>query len=446
MLNKVRDFIDREGLLSPDGLYIVAVSGGADSVALLRILQALGYHIEAAHCNFHLRGAESDRDEDFVKSICSVLNIPIHLIHFNTAEYASLHKVSIEMAARELRYGYFNQLCRDIGASAVCIAHHRDDAVETFLMNLLRGSGIHGMTGIRPQNGNIVRPLLCLSRDEIEQYLYSIGQDYVTDSTNLVGDVVRNKIRLNILPLLKDINPKAAENINKTAGYLREAEKVFIHAIDDQRQTIIHGNPDAFPQTLAVSSLLQQPSPECLLHEWLLPFGFNAAQIQQILSCMNGESGREFQTATHSLFLDRDTFILTSTPAPMKTMKIPETGNYRYDENILFSISQSDDLTISKSPDSITVDADKVRFPLTLRPVQNGDSFTPFGMEGHRLVSDFLTDIKMSVPDKRRQLVLTASDGQIIWLVGLRPDNHFRVTNQSTKVLHIKLIKHYGRV
>lgn len=446
MLNKVRDFIDREGLLSPDGLYIVAVSGGADSVALLRILQALGYHIEAAHCNFHLRGAESDRDEDFVKSLCSVLNIPIHLIHFNTAEYASLHKVSIEMAARELRYGYFNQLCRDIGASAVCIAHHRDDAVETFLMNLLRGSGIHGLTGIRPQNGNIVRPLLCLSRDEIEQYLYSIGQDYVTDSTNLVGDVVRNKIRLNILPLLKDINPKAAENINKTAGYLREAEKVFIHAIDDQRQTIIHGYPDAFPQTLAVSSLLQQPSPECLLHEWLLPFGFNAAQIQQILSCMNGESGREFQTATHSLFLDRGTFILTSTPAPMKTMKIPETGNYRYDERTLLSISQSDDLTISKSPDSITVDADKVRFPLTLRPVQNGDSFTPFGMEGHRLVSDFLTDIKMSVPDKRRQLVLTASDGQIIWLVGLRPDNHFRVTNQSTKVLHIKLIKHYGRV
>lgn len=446
MLNKVRDFIDREGLLSPDGLYIVAVSGGADSVALLRILQALGYHIEAAHCNFHLRGAESDRDEDFVKSICSVLNIPVHLIHFNTAEYASLHKVSIEMAARELRYGYFNQLCRDIGASAVCIAHHRDDAVETFLMNLLRGSGIHGLTGIRPQNGNIVRPLLCLSRDEIEQYLYSIGQDYVTDSTNLVGDVVRNKIRLNILPLLKDINPKAAENINKTAGYLREAEKVLIHAIDNQRQTIIHGYPYAFPQTLAVSSLLQQPSPECLLHEWLLPFGFNAAQIQQILSCMNGESGREFQTATHSLFLDRGTFILTSTPAPMKTMKIPETGNYRYDERTLLSISQSDDLTISKSPDSITVDADKVRFPLTLRPVQNGDSFTPFGMEGHRLVSDFLTDIKMSVPDKRRQLVLTASDGQIIWLVGLRPDNHFRVTNQSTKVLHIKLIKHYGRV
>ena len=446
MLNKVRDFIDREGLLTPEGLYIVALSGGADSVALLRILHHLGYRIEAAHCNFHLRGAESDRDETFVKSLCSSLNIPIHLIHFDTVEYASLHQVSIEMAARELRYGYFNQLCKDIGASAVCVAHHRDDAVETLLMNLLRGSGIHGLTGIRPRNGNVIRPLLCLSRDEIEQYLHSIGQDYVTDSTNLVDDVVRNKVRLNVLPLLKDINPRAAENIDKTAGYLREAEKVFLHAIDEQKQAIIQGYPDTFPQTIAVTSLLQQPSPEYLLHEWLLPFGFNAAQILQILSCMNGASGRAFQTATHSLFLDRDALILTPTLEPMKTMKIPETGNYRYDENVLFSISQSDDLTISKSPDCITVDADKVLFPLTLRPAQKGDSFTPFGMEGHRLVSDYLTDIKMPVPDKRRQLVLTVSDGQILWLVGLRPDNHFRVTNQTTKVLHIKLIKHYGRV
>ena len=228
MLNKVRDFIDREGLLTPEGLYIVALSGGADSVALLRILHHLGYRIEAAHCNFHLRGAESDRDETFVKSLCSSLNIPIHLIHFDTAEYASLHQVSIEMAARELRYGYFDQLCKDIGASAVCVAHHRDDAVETFLMNLLRGSGIHGLTGIRPRNGNVIRPLLCLSRDEIEQYLHSIGQDYVTDSTNLVDDVVRNKVRLNVLPLLKDINLRAAENIGKFTCQCISLSRVYI--------------------------------------------------------------------------------------------------------------------------------------------------------------------------------------------------------------------------
>ena len=175
MLNKVSDFIAKHQLLSHDDLHLVALSGGADSVALLRILQQLDYRIEAAHCNFHLRGAESDRDEAFVVSLCKKWGVPIHIIHFDTREYANIHQVSIEMAARDLRYGYFRQLSQDIGATTVCVAHHRDDAVETVLMNLLRGSGIHGLTGIRPKNGLIVRPLLGVCREEIEQYLHSIG-------------------------------------------------------------------------------------------------------------------------------------------------------------------------------------------------------------------------------------------------------------------------------
>ena len=182
-MERVAAYIQKEGLLSREGLHIVALSGGADSVALLLILHRLGYRIEAAHCNFHLRGEESDRDETFVKSLCKEHNIPLHLIHFDTAEYASLHQVSIEMAARELRYRYFEQLRHDIGAETVCVAHHRDDAVETLLMNLLRGSGIHGLTGIRPQNGYIVRPLLCLSRQEVEAFLREAGQPFVNDST-----------------------------------------------------------------------------------------------------------------------------------------------------------------------------------------------------------------------------------------------------------------------
>ena len=170
MWNKVADFIEREGLLSRDGLHLVALSGGADSVALLLVMKELGYHIEAAHCNFHLRGEESNRDEEFVKMLCKRHDVPIHLIHFDTEEYATLHQVSIEMAARDLRYHYFHQLCHDIGADSVCVAHHRDDAIETFLMNLIRGTGIHGLTGIRPQNGQIIRPLLCVSRQEIENF------------------------------------------------------------------------------------------------------------------------------------------------------------------------------------------------------------------------------------------------------------------------------------
>ena len=441
MLNKVSDFIAKHQLLSPDDLHLVALSGGADSVALLLILQQLGYRIEAAHCNFHLRGEESDRDEKFVKSLCKKRNIPLHLIHFDTKEYASLHQVSIEMAARELRYGYFRQLCQDIGASSVCVAHHRDDAVETLLMNLLRGCGIHGLTGIRPKNDFIVRPLLGVSREEIEQYLHSIGQDYVTDSTNLVNDVLRNKIRLEVLPLLKTLNPKASENIEKTALYLSEVEKIFNESIATQKAEFIQSVSNRFPQTVAIPSLLHLPSPEYFLHEWLSPYGFNTQQTEQIYSQLKGESGREFLSSSHTLVIDRDTLILAPHQAPMKTMKIPEEGTYRYDESTRFEVKQSSDLSISKSPDCVTLDADTVQYPLTIRPVETGDRFCPFGMVGHRLVSDFLTDCKLSILDKRRQLVVTDRDGQIIWIVGLRSDNRFRVIEKTSKIIRLTRIK-----
>ena len=330
MIRKVSDFIAKHQLLSYDDLHIVAVSGGADSVALLRILNQLGYRIEAAHCNFHLRGEESDRDEVFVKNLCKKLDIPIHLIHFDTREYASSHQVSIEMAARELRYKYFRQLCQDIGASTVCVAHHRDDAVETLLMNLLRGSGIHGLTGIRPKNGIVVRPLLVVSRQQIEDYLHSIGQDYVMDSTNLVDDVLRNKIRLQILPLLETISPHAAENIDRTAQYLRETEKVVCQSVLEQKQRLITPDLQVGADVVDITGLMTLPSPECFLHEWLSPYGFNSTQVEQIHNHLTGKSGREFLSPTHTLVIDRKTLLLEPIQAPLKTLKIPEEGHYRY--------------------------------------------------------------------------------------------------------------------
>ena len=438
MLNKIADFIAKHQLLSRSGLHLIALSGGADSVALLRILRDLGYHIEAAHCNFHLRGAESDRDEQFVKQLCDSLNIPLHLIHFDTAEYAALHQVSIEMAARELRYGYFRQLCQDIGAESVCVAHHRDDAVETFLMNLLRGSGIHGLTGIRPKNGQIVRPLLCVGRQDILDYLHSIGQDYVTDSTNLESIVLRNKLRLQVLPLLKQLNPKAVENIDKTANYLREAEKVY--------NAYFAGNPDMaasdrgqVPVRIPLDEILKQPSPECFLHEWLSPYGFNPSQIAQILDALTGESGREFLSATHTLLIDRSHLVLEPKQTEIKPLRIPEAGNYRFSPEILFSVKLTDNISISKSAECATLDAANIQFPLTVRQVASGDAFCPFGMEGRKLVSDFLTDRKISLLEKRRQLVVTAANGDIIWLVGQRTDHRYRITASTHQVLSITL-------
>lgn len=439
MEKRVEGYIRKEGLLSREGLHIVALSGGADSVALLLILQRLGYRIEAAHCNFHLRGEESNRDEQFVKSLCSKFQIPLHLIHFETDEYASLHQVSIEMAARALRYHYFEQLRQDINAETVCVAHHQDDAVETLLMNLMRGSGIHGLTGIRPKNGYIVRPLLCLNRQDVELYLQETGQTYVDDSTNFVDDVVRNKVRLNVLPLLKTINPNASEHLYKTASYLREAEKIVNEAIFQQKAQLIKNNLEAQSETVFKADLQKLPSLSFFLHEWLSPYGFNAAQTAEILSRMEGESGREFLTESHELIIDRYTLVLIPRQTPMKSLKIPETGLYRYDDCFRFEFKIIKDVIISKSSDCATIDSAMVKFPLVVRPVQTGDKFVPFGMTGHKLVSDYLTDQKTDVVTKRRQLVVTDSEGHILWLVGQRIDNRYRITDQTTTVLSIAI-------
>ena len=430
MNNKVADFIAKHQLLSHDGLHIVALSGGADSVALLRILRDLGYRIEAAHCNFRLRGEESDRDELFVKNLCEKHGIQLHLIHFDTVEYANLHQVSIEMAARELRYGYFRQLRDDIGAETVCVAHHRDDAVETLLMNLLRGSGIHGLTGIRSRNDYIVRPLLGVSRQEIEHYLNSIGQDYVTDSTNLQPDVLRNKVRLQLLPLLEQLNPGAAANIARSAYYLSEAEKVY--------NAEIARSP--LRATVPFSTLKAFPSPLCILHEWLSPLGFNRTQIEQILSSLDSGSGREFSSATHTLVIDRSGIVVEPVCAPIKPLVIPEPGTYRIDETAKIRIEQVGvEEGISRDSAVATLDAATIRFPLTLRTVEAGDSFQPFGMEGHKLVSDYLTDYKQNLLAKRRQRVLVDATGAILWLVGLRTDHRYRVTPSTRMILRVSV-------
>ena len=442
LVGRVEQYVKKQQLLSPEGLHLVALSGGADSVALLLILHELDYHIEAVHCNFHLRGEESERDEIFVKNLCSEKEIPVHLIHFNTKEYAANHQVSIEMAARELRYRYFEQLRQDIGAETVCVAHHRNDAVETLLMNLMRGAGIHGLTGIRPRNGVIVRPLLCVSRDEIEDFLRAKGQSYVTDSTNLETDVLRNKIRLQLLPLMEQLQPGTADNLARSAWYLSEVEKVYNTEITREedaflsKEDCLSGNHHS-SFIISHSSLTTSPSPLCLLHELLTPLGFNHTQVEQILTNIGSAPGRMFTSPTHILVIDRDCLVAEALREPMKPLVIPEPGRYRLDETVCIDVSQTDDLSVSKSPDVATLDATRIQFPLTVRPVQQGDRFQPYGMQGQKLVSDFLTDQKLNLLEKRRQLVIADATGAILWLVGLRTDRRYRVTNDTTTVLRI---------
>lgn len=422
MLSKVKDYIKKHNLLNSNDLYLVALSGGADSVALLLLLDEMGCQLHAVHCNFHLRGEESDRDERFCEQLCQQKNIPFHRIHFDTLTYAEAHKISVEMAARELRYRYFEQLRKDIGAAGVCVAHHRDDTVETVVLNLVRGTGLRGLTGIQPKNGNILRPLLGVSRAEIEEYLRKKGQEYVTDHTNLETDVLRNKVRLQVIPLLQQLNPAVSENIQRAAENLSDAQAV-LDAIMLPYQHV---------KELDLNQLTDTASREYITFEWLKNYGFNGAQVRQVLTA---ETGRVFSSPQgYDVLVDRGHLLVEPSLKPMKNLRIPEEGTYVLDDQTRISV-KTEPVWISKDAAVATVDVSRVRFPLTVRRVEEGDWMIPFGMEGRKLLSDLMTDRKMTVFEKRRQLVVVDGEGNIVWLVGIRTDNRCRVSSDTTEVL-----------
>ena len=428
MLSKVKSYIKSHNLLNHNDLYVVALSGGADSVALLLLLDEMGYQVHAAHCNFHLRGEESDRDELFCEQLCLQKNIPFHRVHFDTQTYAETHKVSIEMAARELRYHYFEQLRKEIGAMGICVAHHRDDSVETVLLNMVRGTGLRGLCGIQPRNGYILRPLLCVSRKDIEAYLQEKGQTYVTDSTNLHDDVLRNKVRLNVLPMLQELNPAVCEHIQQMAENLTEAQKVIDAVVDTFKKDT----------TLELKNLDKYGSREYIAFEWLKDYGFNSSRVDQIL---NAKTGSVFYSPTgQQFFSNRGTiFLQLSNNQPPTPLRIPEEGNYSLDNGTKISIKK-EPAWISKKTDIATLDSSKVKFPLIVRPVKKGDWMIPFGMKGRKLLSDMMTDLKMSVLEKRQQLVVEDADGNILWLVGIRTDNRYQVSEETKEVMSINFV------
>lgn len=417
-MQKISQYIHQYNLFSSEDKILVALSGGADSVALLRLLLTLGYTCEAAHCNFHLRGAESDRDESFVRQLCKDLQVPLHIIHFDTEKEAVERHISIEMAARELRYAWFENIRNECGANVIAVAHHQDDSVETLLLNLIRGTGINGLRGIQPQNGNIVRPLLCLDRKEIIDYLQDIKQDYVTDSTNLQDEYTRNKIRLNLLPMMQDINPSVKESILKASQHLNDAAIIYNKGIEEAKLRVLT------KEGISIHALQQEPAPETILFEILYPLGFNAAQVKDIYRALDGQSGKVFTSANFRVIKDRD--LLLTSPVQEITKPILEITEQAYTQ----------DFIIPRDKNKACFDADKLQHPLSLRLWQQGDTFVPFGMKGKKKVSDYLTDRKFSLPRKEQQWVLCCGE-DIIWLVGERTDNRFRVDEKTKKVIII---------
>lgn len=441
---RVATFVEQQRLFAADAKVLVAISGGADSVALLHILLSIGYQCHAVHCNFHLRGEESIRDEQFVTTLCSALKVPCEVVHFDTQNYAAEHKLSIEMAARELRYNEFERIRHDKGLDIVAVAHHQDDAVETLLLNLIRGAGINGLTGIRMTNGYVVRPLLCLTRDEIIDYLDYIGQPYVTDSTNLTDEYARNKVRLGILPLMEQINPAVRANIARTAAHINDAAYIYNKVIGESKTLIVTTKDSGIDVDIA--ALMATETAETILFEILNPYGFNARQISDIYRGLIGEAGRVFYSEDYIALKDRSVLSVR----PITACDVDETEYMLPDEGIL-ALHDGTEIrverfipdaswSVPKRSDILCLDAKRIKQPLVIRRPRQADRFQPFGMKGTKLLSDFYTDLKLSRFEKNKQWLL-CQNNEIVWAIGLRSSECYRITHEAKEIIQLTQIK-----
>lgn len=430
---EVEQYIVENELLTDGKKVIVGVSGGADSVALLDILHSFKLECIVAHCNFHLRGEESNRDAFFVEELCKKYGLKYERIDFDTEAYAERESISIEMAARELRYNWFEQIRIIHLAQKIAVAHHRDDSVETILLNLIRGTGIRGLTGIPPINGYVIRPLLCLSRKDILEYLKERKLNYVDDSTNSEDLYSRNKIRLNIIPLLETINPSVKDAIIRTSDNLSQVANIYHMYINQVKSAIFNDNK------ISIALLIQYLEPEAILFEILSPYGFNAATIQAVFESLLSQSGKIFHSDTYELLKDRSFLILKK----KESLTLDSFNIHESDRTIMHPIHMSierilidGDFAIDRNTNILYLDAGKVIYPLTLRHWRQGDKFVPFGMKGKKKVSDYFSDHKFSLFDKEAAWLLCSGD-DILWIVGHRSDDRFKVDDKTTEVIKI---------
>jgi tRNA(Ile)-lysidine synthase len=434
LIRKIQTYIETNHLLTFDKPVIIGFSGGGDSVSLLYILNQLGYKCIAAHCNFHLRDTESERDEKFSRLFAERYKIPFEKIDFNTQSYAIQKHISIEMAARELRYNWFESVRVKYSAQAIAVAHHKDDSIETMLLNLIRGTGIRGLRGICPKSGWIVRPLLRISRKEIMQYLEEQHVTYVTDSSNLSDEHTRNFIRLRLLPLMEEVNPSVRQALARTAGNLTDAESIYVQTIR-QAKVLLTDLRDKRRIYLSIEKLMQQPAPQTILYELLKDYGFSRCTSKNIYDTLTGEAGKIFEAAKsgYKLLKDRNELIIFKPDGKIKEeYLINGTADWH---NLPISLSAEiipvdDSFRLDKSPFTATFDYDKVDFPLRLRKWQPGDWFIPFGMSGRQKLSDYFSNQKLNLLEKDEVWVL-CSNQEIIWIIGKRTDNRFRIDNQT---------------
>lgn len=438
-VNNFVDFIEQNALFNKGSKILAAVSGGMDSVILVNLLKAAGYHFGIAHCNFQLRADESDGDEQFCRELAQQLGVPFHVTRFDTLQFTSGNKVSTQMAARTLRYQWFEQVRNQHQYDFIALAHHQNDAIETILLNLTRGTGIAGLHGILPKNGLLVRPLLFLSRDEIQTLIGRLQIPYREDSSNSSTKYARNKIRLEIIPKLKELNPSLEQTFEGNLRRFRELEQLFAQQTNELRKKMIL--VDENESYLLLADINSLPSQRLLLFDLFQEYGFNETTIGDLIASLGKHPGRFFESENYKIILDRDKLILTKTLTNQyQEISIRSGENLVHFGQYTLSILHDDSpLIIRDNPMAVSVDADKVIYPLTLRNWQNGDVFYPLGMKGKQKLSDFFIQQKVPLHKKDAVALLINGNGEIMWVAGYRPDERYKITAETKKVIIFEL-------
>lgn len=436
-LSQFTNFVSENNLFSKADKVLLAVSGGKDSVLMAHLFKLAGYNFGIAHCNFALRGDESLRDKNFVSALAEELQVPFYFINFDTQTYAITHKVSIQMAARNLRYQFFEQVRQQHGYQKIAIAQHQNDAIETVLINLVRGTGIAGLHGISQNRGNIIRPLLSFTSDEIAQIVKQNNFTYVEDNSNASTKYMRNRIRLAVIPELKKLNPSLETTFKNNLNYFSQLEYFLNNEVQKTRNLLFvyHQN------TISVSINQLKALQPLIIFELLKPFGFNRTTITDIIGVLEKHSGRQFSSTTHQLVLDRENIVIKPIPIhPATEIKIEASDIevFFMDKRFTQTVLNQTPTNLKTNLNTLFVDADKLFYPLTLRNWQQGDAFIPFGMNGEKKVSDFFINQKLSIFQKAETPILVNGNGQIIWICGLRSDDRFKISAQTKKVITIE--------
>lgn len=438
MLNLLHNHITELGV-TPEDTIIAAVSGGVDSMVMLHLLVEGGYKVEVAHCNFNLRGEESNADEAFVKSECEKLGVKLHTHSFDTLEYAVTKGKSIQIAARELRYDWFEKLRAQLNAAYIATAHHLTDSIETILINQIRGTGLAGYHGIPAKQGHIIRPMMFATREQIEAYAKANTVAFREDSSNNSDKYMRNKIRHHILPVLKELNADIEHTFAKNAALIRDYEKLVKQTHKKRFSKVAVEDGDTI--YIDIFSLKNLKPLNVLLFEYLRKFNFKMNVVEDIVAGMEGESGRIYESKTHRITKDREQLILERIPtanfseitiqADTKQVQTPFG-------NLTIERINSAHIEIERNPNKAYLDAAKLEYPLTLRKWQAGDYFQPLGMKGKKKLSDFLIDQKVPVNEKEKVMVLTAGK-QVLWVVGHRLDDRMKLSKESEEVVLISV-------